>query len=41
MFLPEAALLNNSETSLYRNAFNTYHEWASYELLSFDRRFQS
>ncbi len=35
------ALLHNSETSLTCNAFNTYHEWARYELLSFDRRFQS
>jgi hypothetical protein len=35
------ALLHNSETSLCRNAFNTYHEWVRYGLLSFDRRFQS
>ena len=35
------ALLHNSETSLCRNAFNTYYEWVRYGLLSFDRRFQS
>jgi hypothetical protein len=35
------ALLHNSEPSLCCNAFNTYHEWARYGLLSFDRKFQS
>ena len=36
IFIDNAALLHNSETSSSCNGFSTSQEWAKYELLSFD-----